>query len=236
MEFFKTKVTDNVLIADFGNPKSANSFSLACAKELNHLVKQIESEGLGGLILTSSQKTFCSGGNLSDYAKLKSKKPGIEINKKIASILGKLEKSPFPTVCCVQGDCFGGGIELISAFDIVLSTPHSLFAFWQRKIGLSLGWGGGSRLLKRMSYKDLVGQMLSAECFSAYAAKDMGLIDGVFPRQLILEKALGQIKKQRDLPQVPLAKIKLSQIKNEQKLFESLWHNPEHQRLLSKFR
>ncbi len=235
-QFFKTTINQNILIADFHYSKSANAFSLACAKELIEILKLAKKKKCVGFIFTSSDKTFCSGGNLSDYAKLKTKKQGIEINKKISAALKSLENAPFPTVCCISGDCFGGGIELISAFDLILAAPHPLFGFWQRKIGLSLGWGGGSRLVKRIHHKNLIRLMLEAKCFSSYAAKNIGLVDEVLPTQQLLERAQDYIKKQRNLPQIPFEKIKKLGSKNEQKIFESLWLNTEHQRLLSKFR
>ena len=236
LKFFKTEIREKIAIAYFDNSSMRNCFSLDCAKELHKILKQIKKGKLEGLLITSEERVFCSGGNLSDYAKLKNKSAGIKINKEITKILNELNDIHVPTICLVTGDCLGGGIEWISAFDMVYATPAALFGMWQRRIGLSWGWGGGHRLKTRISKKNLKNLLLNANNFSSYAALDLGLIDAVYPQELIFEKGLEFLKKQRDLPQIPFTKIKSSDLKHEQKLFESLWMNPEHQRLLSKFR
>lgn len=245
LKFFKVEVREKILMAYFDNSKKANCLSLACAKELHQILKLIKREKIEGLLLTSEQRVFCSGGNLSDYAKLKNKTDGIKINKEISKILNELNEIPVPTICLVTGDCFGGGLEWISAFDAVYATPPALFGMWQRKIGLSWGWGGGHRLKMRVSKKNLINMLLDTNNFSSYHAKNIGLVDLVYPKELIFEKGLEFLIKQKDLPKIPFAKIKSSNLiehisskhsKGEQKIFESLWMNPEHQRLLSKFR
>lgn len=236
LKYFRTEEREKIFIAYFNNPAQANALGLACAKELQKILKYIDKHKMEGFLLTSEARVFCSGGNLSDYAKLKNKSEGIKINKEITKILNDLNSAPVPTICLVTGDCFGGGIEWISAFDTVYAIPSALFGMWQRKIGLSWGWGGGHRLKMRVSKKNLMSLLLNANNFTSYHAKEIGLIDAVYSKELIFERGLDFLKKQRDLPKIPFSKIKSADLKHEQKLFESLWMNTEHQRLLSKFR
>lgn len=241
LKYFKPDICEKILIATFDNSEKANCLSLDCAKELQQILKFIKKEKIEGFILTSEQRVFCSGGNLSDYAKLKNKTAGIKINKEISKILNELHTVPVPTLCLVTGDCFGGGLEWISAFDMVYAVPSALFGLWQRKIGLSLGWGGGRRLELRLPKRALINLLLDTNNISSYQAKDIGLVDLIYPKELILKKGLAFLKKQKPLAKIPFAKIKSSDLvedisKKEQRVFESLWMNPEHQRLLSKFR
>jgi enoyl-CoA hydratase len=235
-KFFKTEAREKILIAYFNNPSQANCFGIECARELHKILKIIKKDNMHGFMLTSEQRVFCSGGNLSDYAKLKGKAPGIKINKEISKILKELSQVSVPTICLVTGDCLGGGVEWISAFDTIYTIPSALFGLWQRKIGLSWGWGGGHRLKMRVSKKNLMNLLLNAQCFSSYHAKDVGLIDAIYTKELIFEKGLKFLDSHKDLPKTPFEKIKSTDLRHEQKIFESLWMNPEHQRLLSKFR
>jgi enoyl-CoA hydratase len=236
LKFFRTEIREKILIAYFDNSAQANCFGVECARELHQLLKTTKKDNMEGFLLTSDQRVFCSGGNLSDYAKLKGKGPGVKINKEISKILKELNQLPVPTICLVTGDCFGGGVEWISAFDVVYSIPSAIFGLWQRKIGLSWGWGGGHRLKMRIPKKILINLLLSAECFSGYKAKSIGLIDAIYPKELIFEKGLKFLESHKDLPKIPFEKIKATDLKHEQKIFESLWMNEEHQRLLSRFR
>lgn len=241
LKYFKIEIREKILIAYFDNSAQANSFGIACAKEFEKITKYIKKHKIEGFLLTSEQRIFCSGGNLSDYAKLKNKSQGIKINKEITKILNDFSKTPTPTICLVTGDCLGGGIEWISAFDTVYTTPSVTFGMWQRRIGLTWGWGGGHRLKMRTSKKNLMNLLLNASNFSSYKAKDLGVVDEIYPLELIVEKGLAFLEQHRDLPKIPFSKVKSADLaahisKDEQRIFQSLWMNSEHQRLLSKFR
>jgi enoyl-CoA hydratase/carnithine racemase len=235
MKFFRTEVRENILIAYFSDPKHKNALGLDAAKELHEIQKHIEHKNIQGFVLTSDDSIFCSGGNLSDYAKLKHRTHGIKINRHIAKILADISEIAIPTVVLVRGDCFGGGIEWISCFDKIYSLPHVLFGMWQRKIGLSWGWGGGHRLKMRVSKKNLQNLLLSAENITAYGAQEIRLVDEICPEEYILEKALRWLQVQLELPKEPLKKIKKQNLKKEKKIFEELWMNPEHKQILKKY-
>src|SRR5690606_8509059 len=133
------------------------------------------------------------------------------------------------------GDCFGGGVELLSTFDFVVSTPKSFFGLWQRRIGLTFGWGGGIRLEKRVGAKKLIQASLLAHSFSAFEAAQIGLVDLILPAAHIENKALDLIAKLNKRPQVPFLPIKLWTSLKERSIFEKLWFNKDHQDILKKF-
>lgn len=241
LKYFKLETREKILIAYFDNSSRSNAFGIGCAKEFHKIIKHIKKHKIEGFLLTSDQRIFCSGGNLSDYAKLKTKSQGIKINKEIAKILNEFSKMTVPTICLINGDCLGGGIEWVTAFDTIYATPSAFFGMWQRRIGLSWGWGGGHRLKMRISKKNLLNWVLNANNFSSYKAQEIGLVDAIHASEIIFERGLDFLKKQKDLPNIPFSKIKSTDLvshitKNEQRVFQSLWMNPEHQRLLSKFR
>lgn len=241
LKYFKLETREKILIAYFDNSAQANCFGIACAKELEKIIKHIKKHKIEGFLLTSEQRVFCSGGNLSDYAKLKNKAQGVKINKEITKILNDFSKIPVPTICLVTGDCLGGGIEWISAFDTIYTIPSVTFGMWQRRIGLTWGWGGGHRLKMRTSKKNLMNLLLNANNFSSYKAKELGIVDEIHTRELIFEKGLGFLDQHRDLPKIPFSKVKSADLthhfsKGEQRMFQSLWMNSEHQRLLRRFR
>ena len=46
----------------------------------------------------------------------------------------------------MRGRAIGGGAELTTATDLRVFSPDASLSFVQSKMGLSTGWGGGSRL------------------------------------------------------------------------------------------
>lgn len=231
----------SVRIARFilDDPTSRNALSLQQAKRLASELK-LKSKILNfdAVLLYAKGSHFCSGGNLSDYAQMKSPAQGKQVNREIAQILDLLSTLPVPTACVVQGDCLGGGLELLSAFDFVVSVPEAQFGFWQRKIALSFGWGGRKRLARRLS-ESLIDQLaVSSRNLSAAEALKLGLIDQICLSAKAIAQAEAWLVRTASLPALPLQQLKKSIGKknDEQKFFEKLWWNVEHLKVLQKFK
>jgi enoyl-CoA hydratase/carnithine racemase len=208
-----------------------NSFGILQANELDVILK---SKPKAILFYSGVANVFCSGGNLKDYAS-KTRAQCSTTNKKIRNVLSKLSTVGVPTVAVVDGDVLGGGIEVVSTFDHVIATPKSLFGFWQRKIALSYGWGGGERLLRRMTWQNLKVKSLSTEMFDAYEGHRIGLVDQVVPSHLALSNATDWILKQLNLPNESFLLLKNFTPKYETKDFEKVWGNASHKKVLKNF-
>lgn len=237
MSALESTLVDGILEVLFFDPSTRNSLSLSTAEELSSLLqKYAEDSKCQALILNAQGRIFCSGGNLSDYGKMQDAHEGMAVNHRIAEILHELSCFPKPTIAVVNGDCFGGGVELLSAFDFVLSSPHPLFALWQRKIGLTFGWGGGARLEQRLGLHQLRSLALSVESLSAYRAHDLGLIDEIHHEAVLLERSRQRAKALIGLPKAPIHALKNWTVGNEQESFHRLWWNEEHRQVLKAFK
>ena len=223
---------DGILDIRFADPTSRNSFSIRAAREL-HGVLDKASGKFKAVIFSAEGRVFCSGGNLADYAGMETSDEGKVVNREITAVLDAVAKLQVPTICKVAGDCFGGGVELMSAFDYVFAVPHAYFGLWQRKISLTYGWGGGARLEKRLGASRLRQLTLSAASISAGEALSMGLVDFVLPKPHFDLRVEEHARRIISLPQTPLSLLKSWTAEKEQEIFESLWWNEEHRRVLA---
>jgi enoyl-CoA hydratase/carnithine racemase len=158
---------------------------------------------------------------------------GRHVNDEIRSVLGELASLPVPTIACVTGDAFGGGVELLSCFDHVLSVPHAMFGLWQRKIGLSYGWGGGGRLESRLGTAQLRSLSLSTRAISAREALAIGLVDQLVQPAALESSASALAQRLISLPTEPVATLKSFTSFSEADSFNALWWNPSHTKVLS---
>lgn len=206
----------------------SNAFTSEDADDLNEILKL---KKVRGLIWQSAHPTiFCSGGDLKTYAGL-SKAQGILLNRKIAKGLYSLASAPFPKVAYVNGDCWGGGLELLSCFDYRACASHALFGFWQRRNALTFGWGGFQRWNSKVSSDQIVQLSLSARIFSAREALRIGII-----HQIISDiKALSWLESAATLQRESGGATLKLRPQTEQKLFEQLWFSEEHRASLKKF-
>lgn len=220
---------DDVLWVSFSDPASRNAFSIAAAREL----RAVLNGSFRALVFSAPGRVFCSGGQLDDYASMASADEGRRVNDEIRDVLTKLASLPVPTIACVAGDAFGGGVELISAFDYVLSVPHAMFGLWQRRIGLSFGWGGGARLEKRLGAGVLRSLSLSTHAVSAREALSIGLVDQLVSPAALEATAASLASRLIALPPEPVATLKAFSHETEAGDFNSLWWNPSHSSVLA---
>jgi enoyl-CoA hydratase len=222
-----------VLTLDFSRPEASNAFGLPDAKNLQKFLRAHRNARV--LIWRSRGRCFSSGGDLRAYAKLKVRAQGLIVNRQIAKILAELEAFPGVTLAIVEGDCWGGGMELLSCFDVVWSVPEAAFGLWQRRLGLSYGWGGWQRLQARMGAARLRERALGGQAFTAFSAHQFGLVNEIVPRFAIESRLAVWRQQQLRLPPEPVKGLKSMSTSTEGLWFKKLWGNKSHSRVLANF-
>jgi enoyl-CoA hydratase len=94
-------------------------------------------------------------------------------------VFDAIERLPCLTVALIDGDCFGGALDLILAFDLRFATPRSRFSHPGARLGIVTGFGGTSRWRKVLTRRAANQLFLANRVFSASEALDLGLIDRV---------------------------------------------------------
>ena len=90
-----------------------------------------------------------------------------------------IERLPCLTIAAVDGDCFGGALDLILAFDLRFATERSRFSHPGAKLGIVTGFGGTSRWRKVIDSRAARRLFLANEILSAAEALSLGLIDAI---------------------------------------------------------
>ncbi len=231
MSRLKYDLQDDILWVTLADPEAGNAFSPAMAAEF-HKLRQ--SHAHQALIVQNEGRFFCAGGNLRHYQSLKSKEEGLQQNQEIKEILSDLENSSVPTLALVDGIVLGGGIEFLSAFHQIIATPSSLFGLWQRRIGLTFGWGGQARLQQRIGPVRTRQWLNSGKTHSAWMAQDMGLVDAVVLRESLTLEGRKVISEINEMGGDSFAQIQAN--KNDQDVaFKKLWLSGRHKKVLSQF-
>jgi enoyl-CoA hydratase/carnithine racemase len=90
-----------------------------------------------------------------------------------------IEKLPMVTVAIIDGDCFGGALDLVLSFDLRFATPRSRFSHPGGKLGIVTGFGGTSRWRKVLDPAAARSLFLGNPVMSAAEARQLGLVDRV---------------------------------------------------------
>ena len=90
-----------------------------------------------------------------------------------------IETLPAMTVALIDGDCFGGALDLAMAFDLRLATARSRVSHPGARLGIVTGYGGTSRWRRLLAISNARALLLGNEVIHADAALSMGLIDRI---------------------------------------------------------
>lgn len=90
-----------------------------------------------------------------------------------------IERLPFLTVALIDGDCFGGALDLALSFDLRFATPRARFSHPGARLGIVTGFGGTSRWRGVLSRRAANQLFLANRVFSAADALALGLVDRV---------------------------------------------------------
>jgi methylglutaconyl-CoA hydratase len=132
------------------------------------------------VVLRGNGPHFQAGADLKwiDEIREQDRDENLAVSRRTAQAVRGLNEFPKPTMALVHGGCFGGGIGVLAACDVVIAEDTSLFAITEARWGLmasiiipQLNGAIGLRQVRRYA--------LSCERFGAQRAYEMGLVHEV---------------------------------------------------------
>jgi enoyl-CoA hydratase/carnithine racemase len=134
-------------------------------------------------IISSARKTgFSAGADLRELYESTATLPGRErvagvreFLQRIHAVLNAVDAAPFVTIAAVHGVCFGGGLELALACDIIIADKMARFALPELRLGLIPGFGGIPRLKRDLGNAFVRDLLLTGRSVNASRAQAVGL-------------------------------------------------------------
>jgi enoyl-CoA hydratase/carnithine racemase len=167
----------NVLTAYLNRPESRNAISMLMVNELSELMDEVEvANDIAVFVLRGSPDVFTTGIDLRDFAVDKRRDIyGLQKWEQMARQLENLNKF---TVAAVQGECTGGGVQLVLLCDARIAEKHATFCMNEVKLGFLPGMAT-YRMAKYIGLGRAKHLVLTGDKFSARSAHEWGLLDGV---------------------------------------------------------
>jgi len=95
-----------------------------------------------------------------------------------------------PIVAAVNGDCAGGGLELLLATDVRAAAPHARFGLPEVKWSIYPFGGATIKLIQQIGYVHAMELLLTAGLIDAAEAARLGLVNRVVPAERLMPWAL----------------------------------------------
>ncbi|MDX1582967.1 MAG: enoyl-CoA hydratase/isomerase family protein [Thermoanaerobaculia bacterium] len=126
-----------------------------------------------------------------------------EFSKKGQDLFARLTRFPALTVAIVDGDCFGGALDFLMAFDLRIGTPRARFSHPGAKIGIVTGFGGTSSW-RHTARSAAVGTLfLDNEIIECGTANSLGLVHCVSEEpESVIRDLVERIPPVRMLPEL----------------------------------
>jgi 3-hydroxyacyl-CoA dehydrogenase/enoyl-CoA hydratase/3-hydroxybutyryl-CoA epimerase/3-hydroxyacyl-CoA dehydrogenase/enoyl-CoA hydratase/3-hydroxybutyryl-CoA epimerase/enoyl-CoA isomerase len=178
--------------------KKVNTLSQATLMELGGWIGSLKKRtDLKGLLFRSGKPgQFIAGADLKElgalaFANKEQVGQAVSMGHQLYGLVARL---PFPTVALVDGNCMGGGTELILAMDdrIVSNASHTKIALPETKLGIIPGWGGTQRL-PRLIGLNAIEMICTGEPVSASKAVEIGLAFDAVPADKLVDEGVRRI-------------------------------------------
>jgi enoyl-CoA hydratase/carnithine racemase len=232
----------------------ANEIGTAMLAELEKFVAAFVSsspaQDTAVCIISSAQKHgFSAGADLRELYEGAALLSGAErvagvrsFLERIHAVLNAIDAAPFVTVAAVHGICFGGGLELALACDIIVADKMARFAFPELRLGLIPGFGGIPRLKRDLGNALVRDLLLTGRSVNAARAQAVGLVSQLAGEGEALNVArsnAAQIKKFDSFTRAAAKKflkpIPHEELRREIDLFCELFTRPAVMAALKKF-
>ena len=188
-ETLKVTQDGNIVTAVLDRPAAHNAINMRMVNDLSHLIDAIEdASDVAVLVLRGSPDLFTTGIDLHEFAA--HEKRNIYGLQKWEQMCRELERLNKFTVAAVQGECRGGGFQLVLSCDARIAERHAVFCFDEVKLGFLPGMAT-FRLAKYIGLGRAKSIILTGRKLRADEALGWGLLDRVCD-QVAFEETLAE--------------------------------------------
>jgi len=177
MELRVTQHGEHIAIITIDNQPRRNAMPRSMMAELAAHWDRLEQSAMRCIIITGAgDRAFSSGADLSGDL---SADP--EMSNMVNHALLKNRPYSKPIIAAVNGDCIGGGVELLLSTDIRAAAPHARFGLPEVRWSIYPFGGGAVKLIQQIGYVHAMELLLTAKLINAEAAAQLGLVNRVLP-------------------------------------------------------
>ena len=176
----------HIAIVTIDNQPRLNAMTREMLAELGRLWDELERDASRCIILTGAgERAFTVGADIGGDLSA-----GPEIARMVNHALLKTDAYSKPIIAAVNGDCVGGGLELMLSTDIRAATPKARFGLTEVKWSIYPFGGSTTKLIQQIGYVHAMDLLLTARLIDANQAAGLGLVNRVVPADALMGWAI----------------------------------------------
>jgi len=176
----------HVVIVTIDNQVRLNAISRQMMTDLARLWDELERGTCRCVVLTGAgERAFSAGADMSGDLSAAPETAGV-----VSHALLKHHVFSKPIVAAVNGDCVGGGLELLLSTDIRAAAPHARFGLPEVRWSIYPFGGATVKLVQQIGYVHAMDLLLTGKLVDAAEAARLGLVNRVVPAEGLMAWAL----------------------------------------------
>lgn len=182
---------DSIFWITIDDPAAMNAMDEQSMAQLVQAWRRLrEDPVLKVAVLTGAgDRSFCVGSNLKKLIPKIQQGMDHRTNQS-AYFKGPLGPVYKPIIGAVNGECLGGGLELLTCTDIRLAVPSARFGQPEGMWGLFPAGGATVRLLRQISYAHAMDILLTGRPIGAEEAVSMGIVNRIVAPEVLYDEAM----------------------------------------------
>ncbi len=175
------EVAAGVATLTLDSEHNRNALSAQLMSELlAHLHTAITDDAVRAIVLTHTGRVFCSGADLK-ATQAASTVADLPVAS-LPEILQTMWESPKPVVARIAGPARAGGLGLIGAADLAITSADATFAFTEVRIGV-IPAVISATVLPRLAPRAAAELYLTGDVFDGRRAAEIGLVTAAVPAE-----------------------------------------------------
>lgn len=190
MDLVRIEQRDAVAILTLDRPESLNALSSAMLCALRDAARGVgQDASIRAVVVTGEGRAFAAGADIAEMSAF-TPDEALAFSRLGHETCTAFESLTIPVVAAVNGYALGGGCELACACDWIYAAERARFGQPEVNLGAVPGFGGTSRLPRRVGPGWARELVISGAPIDAELALRIGLANRVFPEAELLEAAV----------------------------------------------
>lgn len=185
-ELRRERCAPHVTLLTIDNQPRRNAMPRQMLTELAALWDELDADDSRAVVVTGAgERAFCAGADIGGDLSA-----GEETAAIINRALLKTRAFSKPIIAAVNGDCAGGGVELLLATDIRVAAAHARFGLPEVRWSIYPFGGATIKLVRQIGHVHAMDLLLTGRLVDAEHAARVSLVNEVVPAGEVLPRAI----------------------------------------------
>ena len=189
MNYIEIQIKNRIATIALNRPEKRNALNATVVTELKQALNDCNNDSVKAIVLKGNGDAFCAGADLAYLKSLQTNtyEENLEDSLHLKELFDMIYHYPKVVVSMLTGHAIAGGAGLATVCDFCISVPEAKLGYTEVNIGFVPAIVSVF-LIKKIGEAKSRELLLTGKLIDATKAEEIGLINRVYPADLIEEK------------------------------------------------